>query len=596
MEGLSTDQVLKADARVARKNGMKLVKVGNHSQSMAVKRSRMSRFMDFSSGSRNTHTVAKAQHESMHLFAAGLLAEQHRLDQASHLSDAERSVWHQVKQRRQVQRNFWRQDLLSTHPELLANNNVVSRTATRLSKACMSACECTSAPTGFSFRALRNLFCRGVNDNSIRNKAAVAGASVFVGVAAGTMIASIRGAMGFQGAMWSSVGSLMSGLFVSFAAFSGSMGLGSFLFGNVSQRAADALDPTAEQKEFIEHRIDSVLNKLNIYLASCAQRPGAQHLLARYLNIKIGASHRVPGGDPATQVPELLQRWTALLASKPANPVQAARQLVGEYLNEGGPAEQRQREKHFAALAGVVEHLDVSDRSDDVKSDRRDGRVWTEDTMKEINRWFLAKLGESTIVRQVCGNRFSRWMQELGHKDYEKIQKKLRETPGLGHLYKLDSDYMQNNLHQYGRVTRFLMRASNFVHSFNHNYVLAVNAQSSRAFNAVFRSFQEHVLGQHSSRTMCAALGRFCGGMLVAAVVFFGTAGIGTLLGLATKIPLAGTVINIFVTGTMMTLVGSISFLLEGAAKLAVQWEGWQGEVSHQSAKYRANPSHAIAF
>lgn len=691
-EGLSGNALKNVHTRIARKAGYEKV-----SGNVFAPQSRLSKFNHFSAGGRNTSTTARAYYESGHLLTASILRATHQEQielskSAERLGGnaqpdairqyAEKDVWEKFKTNPAIQRNFKRQDYVNHRRHMLksgqqtntSNNqiyttttqgNQFSRIATKISRIAISVCECTSAPTGFTYRVLRNVVFHAVGDNSMMQKAGTVIASFAIGMGATAIIKATRDAAGTAGYGFNPI-QMLTGVLCAFAAVSATAGLVSWIAGLVSQAGMKNLDPSDEQKAFIQFEMNSTLNKINELLLDSKDNLGKMRLLNKAMLAKFPTSKTIETivQKQTIFLHPMLQGWIKALntnaplaeiaqlkkASTPEEKekyqkaikekdLKTAKEFLGKYLNdreetlselfkqEDGKVvkpqtkqELMRREKEFATLAGFVEHADVEPKSlneELVKaaeekqekpqthgSYRRDARVFTEDFAKSVNRKILRGLSypakgidKAFRTNDALSNKFRNWAS----KEYGKPPKDPSETMARAHLDKYKTDYISAHLHQYGPITRSLMLASDMIHSVNYNYVLAVNAQTSRLFNKLAQWGQDKALGQHSSRTMCGALGRFWGGATVTLVSFFGisalaglTAGGGSSDGFQNMSEAGSAKLSWLVTGTLMSLIGIPAFALGLMAKGAARIEGWKGDI--EKPLPRNIPSHKLVF
>lgn len=680
--------------RIARKAGYEKVS-GNAWKKLPW----LAKFKYFSSASRNMHSTARAYYESGHFLTASILREAARELRApkkenapklTNIEDAEKSVFENFKDRAGIQSNLKRQDYV-THrlhmlesgdkttesqagnesdssttallPKTQTQNNRFSRIATKIARFAMSMCELTSAPTGFTYKVLRNTVFHGVADPSQLNKGGTVVASFAIGMAATFIIKTIRDAVG--GGEASGYGfnpiQMLTGVLVAFAAVSGISGGISWLAGLASQAAMKNIDPSDEQKKFIQYEMNSTLNKINELLISYKDSPGKMRMLNRAMLkkfpketktslIKVGKEtikvHPLLGTlfnaltPIATDIDEKLTALKKELDNDPKSSADekktkiknkemellaklglpTAKKVLGEYLltkkpgitTEGQPKEkqiQRQKEKEFATLAGFVEHFEVSDTeekpahtvtTDDKsqkikhpkethsrKADRIDGRQFTEEFAQQVNRTLLRALATpARLLDKVFKTNTASTIKRYADKKYSTNRTNSLKAPEKTHLHKYHAEYISTHLHQYGPITRALMTASNFIHDVNYNYLLAVNAQTSRLYNKASQAIQEKVLGQHSSKIACSALGRFLGGMTVTLVSFFGISALAALTGggaaangFQNSAAMGSAKMSWLVTGTLMTVVGIPAFALGLLAKAAARVEGWKGDI-----------------
>lgn len=674
--------------RIARKAGYEQV-----SGNAWKKTSWLSKFKYFSAGSRNMHSTARAYNESGHFVTASILRETARdlhapakenTPKPQNIQQAEESVFRNFKDRTGIQKNLKRQDYVNhrTHmlesgdkttesqagnesdssktsllPKTQTQNNRFSRIATKLSRVFMSACECTSAPTGFTFRALRNFVFHGVSDKGILHKGATAACTIFIGLGVSSIIKAIRGAAGTSGYGFNPI-QILTGVLVAFAAVSGIAGGLSWISGLASQAAMKNIKLSDEQEKFIKYEMNSTLNKINELLISYKDSPGKMRMLNRAMEKKFPIEDNnkkkitVYKEDKTEDIyvhPLLETLYNALtpIAAQIEGELKAlktkldndpnssadekkakiknkekelwaelglptAKQVLGKYLanTEGNAALEHKREKEFATLAGFVEHIEVDDdaknpahtviftdakdnviehpkKTQNRKADRIDGRQFTEEFAQQMNRTLLTALATpARLLDMVFKTKTEDTLKNYADEKYSKNRGDNLKDPAKAHLHKYHLEYITDHLHQYGRITRALIKASEFIHDINYHYVLAVNAQTSRLYNKAAQAFQESVLGQHSSKIACSAFGRFMGGMTVTLVSFLGisalahlTGGGSAASGFQNSSQIGSAKLSWLITGTLMTVVGLPAFALGLLAKGAAMAEGWRGDI-----------------
>ena len=652
-ESLSDDALKLVNKRVARKAGYSPV-----SGNVFAPCSKLERFTYFSEASRNMHSTARAHYESGHLLGAALIREDYKIQREPATKNTpQRTIWGSFKNNKAIQRNFKRQDYITHRLHMLESGekttaagevvttqgNQQSRIATKFARASMSACECTSAPTGFTYKIGRNTVFHGVTDKGLNNKAGTVAASFAIGMGATAIIKSLRGAAGSGGYGFNPF-QMLTGVLVAFAAVSAFAGLVSWISGLVSQSRIKNLDLNDEQKQYIEFEINSTLNKINQLLISSKDNKGKMYFLHKALDKHLPSLERNANTGKSTLVTQWIEALTAFdtqnqHAKQPITDVKEltakrltiAKKTLGKYLTDLIPEAdehgnaltdthreklERQGEKVFAALAGMVEHYQIeqaapsekdhenatqaakeagligaegSAQANTRRKDRIDARQFAEEFGQRINRGILktlvhpAKLLDKVFHTQ---GKMAQKMRDLSNPKYAKIKADRLKDPRYAHRNRFDTEYISANMHQYGPITRALMNVSNLVHSVNYNYFLAVNAQTSRLFNKLAQWGQERVLGQHSSKISCSAFGRFMGGAVVTLVSFFGISAAASLSGggspadgFQNSSELGSARLNWLVTGTLMTLIGIPAFALGLMAKGAVALEGWKGDI-----------------
>jgi hypothetical protein len=673
----------KVKARVMRKAGYEKVSGNTYKQA-----SWLSKFNYFSSVSRNAHSTARAYYESGHLLTAAFLREtagelkpDDQKKTPATFKDAENLVWERFKGTTNIQKKCRRQDYVTHRTHMLESGtkttetqtkegtsqtgdtknsetapllektkgNRFSRISTKLARTFMSACECTSAPTGFTYRALRNFAFHGVSDKGLINKGATAASTIFIGMAASAIVSTIRSSAGTSGYGFNPL-QILTGVLVAFAAVSGIAGGLSWISGLASQAAMKDIEPSDEQKQFIQFEMNSTVNRVNEMLLQHKDNPTMIKMIDRAMSTEFPSAKLERGtvtiNGQTIEVSKLLATWFNSIKDIPGEKdlkgyikdpdkgvklsgdaqkeaLTRAKTAIGNYLlkdtGSTGPTDQTLRpaqkqlihnkEKEFAALAGLVEHFETEDKAakpaqhedhldtktHSLPNDRIDARQFTEEFAQRRNRALLMALATPALVLDWMFNhkaykqgdyKISGTIKRYADKNYTKNRDASLGSAGKAHLHKYHAEYIAGHLHQYGPITRALIKASDFIHNVNYNYILAVNAQTSRLYNKAAQAFQESVLGQHSSKIACSAFGRFLGGMTVTIVSFLGISALAGLTGggsaangFQNSSAMGSAKLSWLITGTLMSVVGLPAFALGLLAKVAARAEGWKGAI-----------------
>lgn len=609
--GTLTDEHLdKVKDRVAIKNGYEKVCANTY-----VKQHWVSRFMEFSSKGRQNMTSARAYFESSHAVTAALLRVQHQRNQDNSIEQDKKSVWEAFKESSYLQSRAKRQDHVRFREAMQSVNskqteagklvsarnsrqNRISRIFGKLSHVFTGICEMTSAPTGFTFKALRNLLYQGIEENGLTNMAATGMASAAIGVCTVTALGAMR-----NEATASSLAEHAATALISFATVSGVAGGISAVCTGVAALTAPNIELNPAQKAMFEENVANTLGKINDLVLALRQSPDGLQQLARALNRKIGPEYRAPlEAGQKHALPQLLkdlvdQLVPQLTEADQMTNLRKTMDIVGAYMNQIDPIDvdtattfqrhaYRQKvrtlEKHFMALAGMVEHITPTCKTLQTTIDK-DARLWCEDKAKELNRGFLTRLKTpAKYIDSTFGTQLVKQLERWANSDIQNIRKAELKKPEDAQQNCTDSEYMIANIHQYGPITRRLIRAALFIHAINYHYVLAVNAQSSRVYGNLTKAADELVSTNHACRLGHAGVGRFLGGASVSAMYTFGIGGIEVIAGTsaATSVGLGSATMAIFNTGTMMTGVGLLSAGAMLCAKLMVRVEGWHGNAA----------------
>ncbi len=146
---------------------------------------------------------------------------------------------------------------------------------------------------------------------------------------------------------------------------------------------------------------------------------------------------------------------------------------------------------------------------------------------------------------------------------------------------------MAKNIHQYGPVTRSLIKLAEGMRLVNLHLVLASNSNLSRIFNNVSLTILGTLSTGPASRLLCGSIGRFFGGALLAFIF-------GTLVPVAADATGHPSEFDVNVGGDStvrlsMTSIGILMFILatptlmvQGLAELVARVEGWDGSMTKQ--------------
>ncbi|MCQ8895605.1 hypothetical protein NQT62_04000 [Limnobacter humi] len=596
-----------AESRVAKKNGYTRNQ-GNEFR----KRAWWERFNEWGSKGKNLQSCIRGHYESSHYVSAALMREQRALEKRS-ASHAPVSIWDSYKTNAHFQARMQRQDYVRTRMDLLHDQDHARRAAA-VAKGVMGLCEMTSAPTGFTYRMVKNLFMHKMSDNRPSHKALTAFISLPIGMLSSFILMLSRA--GAADTLQKVGGKLL----LSFAAFSALFGLASTVSASISQTAMRTIDLKPDHKAAIEKEMANTLRKINKLILHFKDKPDGRLLLARAMNRYVGADFR--GGKIQThkkdQMPVLIEQLEAAL--EPETSPEAidrnlvkAQQVIGDYLGEvpdppaGASAwtnyqhrkALQRRELHFATLAGLVEHGDIQlgtintspdgktklNQDSTLKESAQDSRTWMEGKAQDLNTLILkALIAPASSLDRLIGTRWAKTLKYWTDADYENIRKQKLADPKRAARNASKGEYMSQNIHQYGPITRSLIILSDTLHAINYNFVLAVNGSASRLFNWAFRTVQGMLTSDPASRTVCSSAGRFAGGAAVTAMYACGVAGVADIAAMThspfvTSVGVGASKLDILSTGTVMTGIGTLAVIALGLAKLSANLGGWNGNL-----------------
>ncbi|HEY1059740.1 MAG TPA: hypothetical protein VGE55_13505 [Limnobacter sp.] len=604
---VATTFIRDVETRIAKKNGY----TRNEGREFR-KRAWWERFNEWGGKGKNLQSCVRGHYESGHYVSATILREQRALEKAQP-TQGSLSIWDSYKNNAQLQDRMQRQDYVRTRMDLLHDQGNARRAAA-VAKGVMGFCEMTSAPTGFTYRMVKNLFMHKMAENRPSHKVLTALLSLPIGMLStfitGLARTDTRAALGKVG----------NQILISFAAFSAMFGLTSTVSAWVSQGFMRNIDLKPEHKTAIEKEMTNTLRKINKLILHFQGKPDGRLLLARAMNRYVGSEFR--GAKVQThkkdQMPVLIERLEAALEPETCpeaidRNLVKTQQIIGDYLGEvpeppsnAGVWQNYQyrkalrcRESHFATLAGLVEHGDIQlgtinnspdgkskvNQDADLKKSAQDSRTWMEGKAQDLNTIILKSLiAPAESIDRIIGTHWARTLRYWTNPDYEKIHKAKLADPKRAPHNATKGEYMSQNIHQYGPITRALIITSDTLHAINYNFVLAVNGSTSRLFNFGFRMLQNFGTSSPASRTVCSSFGRCAGGAAVSALYACGIPAVDKIAAQTgspfhSSVPTGDSKLSILSTGTVMSGIGLLALAALGVAKLSASLGGWNGNV-----------------
>ena len=347
-------------------------------------------------------------------------------------------------------------------------------------------------------------------------------------------------------------------------------------------------------------------NRLHALLDAFKDTPGAVTLLSKALQPKIGKAYRAPDNDGQ---PVLLKRLLDDVRSSNGNAdlaKQAIRTTLGSYMvekdiNGGGgslcskpdSAELLRRENHVIGLTNLIEHCRIHDEPD---PGYKDLRHQFEDAVKSAREKVLGSTANA--LKAVGLQKQSEKVAHMKTEEYINAREGRKKAPDHARKMCFHTDYMTENRHQFGPVTRALLKTSEILRVFNHGVVLSLNYQLTRPITWIAGRVREWLLNSPDSRTVSFSIGRAFAGSIWASIdaaLILSLAagrGIGFTGGEAAKdaktlpwkIPVGkGGELGIGATSTaaQMVLISGFSFGFLMLASAVARLEGWKGDVSH---------------
>lgn len=584
---------------IARKSGYKRVQGDTYK-----KRSAWKNFCDFISSSRAVNVVAKAHFESKQYCEAAILRKNHQASKESDtlgraLTDDEydKLVWNSngVQNRLTREDNVRYSKIYSVKKTGTSRANVLARRFSRLANLCHGLCEMNAAPTGFTYNILRNSTTGGVDEKSTTNKVFMFGLLGFIGVGTAVSLGSLKG-------LWNNaaqfLGQGISGLLIAFPAVSSALGLLGFCSGVISQLVIEKQALNSNQKSQLSDNVNENLQRIVSQLISIKGKPELIRIMAKAMQGRFHIFKKIKSDAlDRDGIPHILN--AALAAIDPAKSethnMQALKTVLGDYLQVEKPEGESatlwaryryaksvtSKESHYVALASVVDHAEVKNPHADALQDLR--RRTEEKGAPKLHDFALRALARpATLIDRVANTKIAPALRKWATEAHRKAQSKKMSDSNRASKNCYKGEYMAKNIHQYGPVTRALIKIAEGARLINMNIILASNGNLSRIFNNIALFIHNAVGTSPASRSMCNSLGRFFGGAVLA--IIFGTfipiaadaTGSPSTISTNGNFPVDFEMTNV---GILMFLLSAPTLLVQGMAQLAARIEGWEGNI-----------------
>lgn len=584
---------------IARKSGHKHV-----SDDVYKRRSNWQKACDFIQASRAVSVVGKAHFESKQFAQAAILRKNHQAEQRSrHLDRAltneefDTDVWNSNG----VQNRLTREDYVRysqnhyTADAGATPRNLMARKVSSFGHVLHGICEMNAAPTGMTFNLLRNTAFASVDEKSTKNKALMFGLLGFIGVGTTELLGFISRRRGNFGTF---LGQSLSGVVIAFPAVSSTFGFLGALTGVASQLLVEKQALSTDQKKGLSDDLSQNLQKLLSQLKCIKDKPELIQVMGKAMQGRNHIVDKIKSDSCDEQgVPNILNAVLAVVDSNRSDldNMNAMKEALGAYLQVEKPVDREAtlwaryryakavttKESHYVALVSTVDHMDVAyPHGDALKDARRWGEEKTAPKLHDILLRNLAK--PAALIDQVANTKISSTLKKWATEEYRDRKAKKMTDPSRASSNRNKGQYMAKNIHQYGPVTKSLIKVAEGMRLFNMNVVLASNANLSRIFNNGALQIHRTVGTGPASRVMCNSIGRCLGGALLA--VIFGTVvpiaadatGSPSVIDTNGKFPVDFSVTNI---GILMFLLATPTLAVQGLAQLAVRIEGWEGNV-----------------
>ncbi len=564
--------------------------------------------------------MARAHREGMHFTYAQMVraetVEKKNNDNINQ-DDLDNAVFSDDK----VMSSVHRADMLRGRPDLIKQpvqneSTGKSRTSVRsysayglslVSRFFHGLCEFTSAPTGTAFKNMRNA-ASPMGDTTTKNKNIMPGLLLGIGVLYTKLFGALKTEYteGFlKKAAIYGVGALSSSAFASSAA-----GLISFIAGFGSLRVLAKKPLVGVQRETLNQEKSQISAQLETFLRHIQTKDKStiDLFLSRALR-SVKSPSQAKGS-----IPPLMSKLRSLaLGEDKANNMALIENTVGEYLScsdlkSNDPSlkmESLRRERELIKILNLFDHPEVAqakfsggsataekiiaDRPNTKKDIKANAESLGENLHDAVFRSlsYVAKL--ATSGKENCvSKRLAKW----GSPEHRARQDAKLKDPLNAARYHNRGDYMIANLHQYGPITRALVKTSEALRFGAFNYLLATNVQSSRVFGAIARGIQNAVSSSPASRSLCHSLGRFFGGALVAAIFSVAVGGFIADTNAPTSLALGNEKVGYSQAGFMMAVFTAVSMPLMWAAHVFARIEGWNGNIDERATKH--NPAVSL--
>ena len=514
-----------------------------------------------------------------------------------------------------LQSRFTRQDNIRFNPQLqdqrqygLSRRNRWGVMFSRWAHHLNGVTELAAAPTGTLLKSSRIALTPNRDDRSgwaqvrvMVALGAIAGvvSAIGIGVFSGTVG---RVSKRVATAIAADVKSTVAG----YSAVAAVSAICSLVFAGVSTACLSRSPLSPVVMRLLHNNNEKHINRLFTMLNAFKDTPDAVVLLTKALQPKIGKDYRDAGPDGQ---PVLLKRLlsdvqTANGSAERAK--QAIRMTLGSYMAEKdftgqtsgdllseklNAGELLRRENHVVALTNLIEHNRIHA---DAQPEYKDLRHQFEGGVKFCREKALG--GAANLLNVLGYKDQSNKLAYMNTKEYMDARENCKKSAdgALGMRYSVD--YMLDNRHQYGWLTRKLLIASEAIRTFNHNVPLSLNYQVTRPIAWLAGRITEHAANRPNSRTVSFSIGRALASSIWAVVdamlIISPAAGRGLgfsgqtakdgIKTLPWKIPL-GSGRNLPIgansTAAQMLLISGLSFgvglLASGMARL----EGWKGNV-----------------
>lgn len=597
----------KTSAHITRRANFKQIAPG-----FVAKKTVMNRIRTVIDGNTAAERYRRSAFEGSQRVTAAILSEQYRAD----VSSPDDTVELDLSNNEHVRNRFWRQDNIRFNRAVRteAENGTLSkrgRWAMRLSRWAHHAngvTELGAAPTGMTQKCIKILSNPKFDDKTARGHLRIFGSLIAVfGIVmlTGKFLTETLGRIGTRASpSLQQDAMLLSASFSTIAATASLFALG---LGGGSAIAAAKAPLGKGFVDSIQANKGKHIERLYLLLNDVKNKPTAQTLLMKAMKRGVGKDYR-----RSDKTPILLDRL--MLDVKTADSrtvaIQAMEKTIGSYLTEVDPtgatygelldpktgkSELLRRENHLLALTNLIEHSAIDGTKDPILRDTRNS---IERGFEKLHEGAPEKRLFSRVLKFVGANKMAERAALKASPEYLQMKEAQRKNPLFAHKYYRSAQNILDKSHQYGPVTVYLTRAAEFCRVINHSILLSLNYQLTRPIAWLSGRIAEGAMKIPNSRCTSFSIGRFFSSAtwaVVEVLVFLSLArgdGIGfngreadTAVKFPLQIPLASVSIPVSVisTAAQMLVMAVPALIFVGAAKIALQIEGWKGNVERST-------------
>lgn len=594
-DGPPEDIVTKMMRNTERRAGKKWVR-GN----VAENCTKREKILDMLSASKGASVIGKACTESEQYVQAALLRKM--ADHGNTRGEEDSHVWNSNG----VLNRLDREDFVRTHCTHFSaeagssHRNRFAHALSRVAHCFHGVCEMFAAPTGMTTNFFKNVMFTKVDDQSPKNRAAMA--TLLFPIGAGTTALTSVGAGKVVQAL-GLLGWTLGTLLVAFPVISCIAGASATAFAWISQLVLERQTLTNTQKSLLLSGLNSNLERMVTLLLKVKGNNELTRMLGLAMQGK--AQFSKFDKDEFWDRPGIPKILAIALNSVDQNKslqenMACLQEHLGTYLTvKKLPAKDRNllsrytyacdvtdRESHYVALASVVDHIDVDNPH---SKDLMDLRKQLEEIGAPLlHDKFLKGLAiPASGIDRLFGTKIAATLNKWADPEFRKRQDEKLNNPSLAWRNHTKIEYIYKNKHQYGSFTKKLVALGEIVRRVNMDIVLSSNGQLSRMFGNLCFLIHRGVGSSPPSRSISYSLGRFFGGALLAgltAVIALSIASTPTDSGASFDFEVAGSTqpftINFLNIGIIMFTLALPTLMVQEIVRLSVFFDNWKGNIS----------------